>query len=317
MLLSEAIKALCVATRADGRSPRTVQAYHEKLGYLVDFLGDVRIEEVTIHDLRRYIADLMDRQTRWADHPHHAEVEGGLSPFTIASRVRALKRLFNWLEAEEILQQNPARRIKTPEPKRQDPKGIARQDLLALLNTTAGGSVIDLRDRAILYFLADTGCRIQGLCGLRVQDVDLVRGLAVVREKGDKTRLVPFTRTTAQVLQDWLRVRPQDRGPTLFVGLGNRAKDEITSNGVAKMLKQRAKRAGVEGPVNPHAFRHAFARDFILHGGDLGTLSDLLGHTSVVVTKAYYGIFTVGELQRKHQQHSPIAQMFEDSDDGK
>ena len=67
MLLSEAIEALCVATRADGRSPRTVQAYREKLRYLVDFLGDVRIEEVTTHDLRRYIADLMDRQTRWAD----------------------------------------------------------------------------------------------------------------------------------------------------------------------------------------------------------------------------------------------------------
>lgn len=319
MLLSEAIEALCTATRADGRTPRTVQSYRQKLTPLVDFLGgDTPVESITVDDLRSYVVHLRDKSTLYAGHPTHEERKGSLSLFTIASHVRALKRLFNWLTEEGRIESNPAQRIRTPRPERRKPKGIAKQDLLALLATAEGGSVIDLRDRAIMFFLADTGCRLGGLCGLNVQDVDLGKKLAILIEKGEKTRFVPFTRTTAKALQDWLEVRPQDKGPTLFVGLGNRAKDEVTPNGVAKMLKQRAKRAGVTGPVNPHAFRHAFARDYLLHGGDLGTLADLLGHSTVLVTKQFYGIFTVSELQRKHQEHSPIAQIFEDDgDEGK
>jgi len=52
------------------------------------------------------------------------------------------------------------------------------------------------------------------------------------------------------------------------------------------MLKRRAKRAGVQGRSNPHAFRHAFAREYLMSGGDLATLYQLMGHGSVKVTKA-------------------------------
>lgn len=144
MLISEAIEALLIATRADGRSSRMVESYRQKLAPLVAFLGNVSVSDVTTDDLRRFIAHLMDRETLYADHPHHREQAGSLSPFTIASHVRATKWLFNFCEAEGILETNPARRIKTPQPKRQEPKGIAWEDFVALLRMTDGGSVIDL-----------------------------------------------------------------------------------------------------------------------------------------------------------------------------
>ena len=316
MLLTEAIEALCIATRVNGRSARTVESYRQKLMPLLTFVGNVPVEMITVDDLQRYIADLMDPRTLYAGHPSHRQVEGTLSPFTVASHVRACRRLFNWLVEEDRIETSPMRRIRTPQPKRREPKGIIRQDFLALLETTEGGSLDDLRDRAIIFFLADTGCRVGGLCGLQVQDVNLGDRLAVLTEKGEKTRLVPFTKTTVQAIQDWLEVRPQDKGPALFVGLGNRAKDTLSRNGVETMLKRRAKRAGITGPVNPHAFRHGFARDFLLDGGDLGTLADLLGHTSVLVTKEFYGIFTIQELQVKHDRHSPVAQIFRDIEEG-
>ena len=61
--------------------------------------------------------------------------------------------------------------------------------------------------------------------------------------------------------------------------------------------------------MNAHAFRHGFARHYILSGGDLATLADLLGHSTVAVTKDYYAVFTLRELRRKHSQHSPLAQL--------
>ena len=61
MLLSEAIEALAIATIADGRSLATATAYRSKLAQLVAFLGDMAIDQVTVNDLRRYVADLRSR----------------------------------------------------------------------------------------------------------------------------------------------------------------------------------------------------------------------------------------------------------------
>ncbi|MFN2271461.1 MAG: hypothetical protein ACK2US_11530, partial [Anaerolineae bacterium] len=93
MKLSEAIDALCIATRADGRSSRTVGSYRQKLKPLLAFLGDIDVGEISIGDLRRYVAHLMDLQARYVDHPTRRQREGGLSPFTVSSRIRAFKRL--------------------------------------------------------------------------------------------------------------------------------------------------------------------------------------------------------------------------------
>ena len=292
MTLTEAIRALIVATQANGRSPRTVAAYREKLGHLVTYLGDVAVESITVDDLRAFVADQMGR----------------LSPFTVASRVGAMKRLFNWLESEGRIEVNPGRRIKRPRPQRREPKAISLDDVRALLATAKGDTLADVRDRAMILFLFDTGCRAGGLCGLRLDDLHLEAGLALVYEKGGKSRFVMFTPQTGAALRAWLAVRPEG-GQSVFVGL--KRKTALTPSGVWQMLQRRAERAGVEGASNTHAFRHGFARFYLLDGGDLGTLADILGHSSVEVTKAYYGVFTFQELQEKHRRHSPIAKMFE------
>jgi len=302
MRLSEAIDALALATQANGKSPETVKAYREKLGYLLETLGDVAIEAVTVQHLRGYVAGQLARAQ-----------SGELSPFTVAGRVRALKRLFNFLVEEGTLEANPARRIKTPRPRRVLPKGIAHRDLVRLLESTEAGGVLDLRDRAIMLFLADTGARLGGLCGLRLGDLDLEARRAVVTEKGEKSRAVYFLAMTAAALGAWLQVRPEVESGAVFLSMdrwGN-AGGPITGVTVARMLARRAARVGIEGKVNPHSFRHAFARDFLMSGGDLGALSDLLGHSAVLVTKEFYGVLTGEDLRRKHAQYSPVKWLTE------
>jgi len=293
MRLSKAIDELAIATRAEGRSPRTVKAYREKLGHLVRALGDPPIEAVTVGNLRRFLAAQRDK---------------GLSEFTIKSRVRAFKRLWNFAEAEGIITDNLAQRIKTPAPKRETPKGIEWGDFVTLLETTEPGDVIDLRDRAIILFLADTGCRVGGLCGLELGKLDLGRLRAEVTEKRGKPRFVFFQESTARALAAWLEMRPEDKGPWVFVGLTPKSK-QMSAHTVGKMLKRRGERAGCEGPVNAHSFRHGFARSYLTAGGDLGTLSNILGHSSVAVTVEYYAIFNADELQRQHAKFSPVAKL--------
>lgn len=282
-----------------------MKSYREKLGHLVRFLGDVDAGNITAHDLRRWVADMRDRPTIYADHPTHQEQARPLSPFTVNTRTKAMRRLFRWLALEGVLEFDPSERIDARKPKREAPKGISEADIVALL-AACGDDLVGRRDRAAILFLLDSGCRAGGLCGALVEDLDLEAGRALVHEKGQKERYVMFLEATRRALADWLEIKPQ--GEHVFTGL--RGKGELSPNGLWQALNRRARKAGIEGPVSVHNFRHTFARHYLLNGGDLGTLAQILGHTDVRTTIEYYAIYTVNELQEKHRQHSPVAKLF-------
>jgi integrase/recombinase XerD len=307
--LSEAIEALAIATAVDGRAERTVQGYREKLATLLDFLGDVDVATVTLDQLRAFVASLMGERTLWPGDAHKAR-RGRLSPYSVMGYVRHVKRLFSWLTAEGHLQSNPAARLRVPKPRERHVKAIAPDDLLALLRTTEGDTAIDRRDRALILLLVDTGARAGGVCGLRLGDLDLDALTARVTEKGGRTRTVYYSALTAAALRAWLEVRPADRGEWLFTGLRERDAERVTPNGLRTMLARRARRAGVTGRCNPHSFRHGFAVAYLMDGGDLASLSALLGHSGITVTADYYARFTPDQLQQKHAAHSPVLRML-------
>ena len=298
MLLTQAVDLLCMATRANGLSERTEENYREKAQYLVHFLGDVEVESITVDDLRRWVVSLRDSD---------------LSPFTVRSYVRHVKRVFNFLEDEGRLEVNPAKGIKLSKAtKNKRTRAISDEDILALLEATEGDRNIDQRDKAIILLLADSGCRAGGVCGLRLEDLDLEQKEAFVVEKGEAGSYIMFTDVTAQAILDWLAVRPGGKGEWLFVSFGS--KNALSTNTLRQMLIRRGRKAGVTGPHNPHAFRHAFAINYLMNGGDLASLADILGHSDVEVTRRYYSRFTRRQLREKHARHSPIAQMFGNED---
>lgn len=312
MILRDAIERLCTATIADGRSPRTVADYRQKLGMMAAFLGpDTDVASIEGDDLRRFVASLRQRDARYLDHAYRDPVAGPLSPATVAGIVRAVKRLFGFLASDGILASNPARALRTPKlAKGTEPKAASLDDFLAMLAATAGADPAHVRDRALLLFLADTGARVGGLVGLRLADLELDHGRAWVTEKGDRRRAVYLTEETVKALRAWLAVRPagQSNGAAVFVALeGNHR--PLTREGVTQILRRLKKRAGIEGPANPHAFRHAFAREYLKSGGDLASLSDLLGHSDISVTANSYAVFLPSELQERHRRFSPVAQL--------
>lgn len=317
MMLSEAVELLVNATLADGRSERTAESYAAALAALVDFLGaDRAVEGVTIADLRAYVARLRGQGVRYAAHPGRAPVPGGLAAATIASRVRAVKRLFRFLEDEGAIVGNPARRLLQPRPGRGvQPKAITAEDLRLLLAATGGADVMQRRDRAVVLFLADTGCRAGGLAGLRLGDLSLDRLQAQVTEKGQKTRLVYFSPVTAAALAAWLEARPESASEHVFLNL-RRPGEGLTANGLKELLRRLGKKAGCKGPHNAHAFRHGFARAFLQSGGNLSHLADLLGHSSVLTTWASYAIFNTEELGRIHAQHNPLLHYYLNTPEG-
>ena len=277
------------------------------LGSLLNELGNVDVTEITITDLRNWRKKVFSRQTRYGG--HRPQKDGELSPATKQGYIRALRRFFKWMTEEGIVENDLGQRMKLPPLPSQPPKAVDLADLEKLIKVAQESCS---RDLAIVYFLADTGCRVGGLCSLTMDRLFLHERKAEVREKGrggyGKSRWVYFGADTHHALVDYLAERPYDKGNTVFLG----RQGPLLSNGVYQILKRLAKKAGITGRFNPHAFRHAAARSWLRSGGNLSVVSQLLGHSSVLVTSQFYARWADNELQSWHNRLSPFNSANED-----
>jgi integrase/recombinase XerD len=253
------------------------------------------VADVTTQDLREYIAWLRDQT--------HAKSGEKLSDSTVNSYIRGLHRFFAWC-ADEYACPNPMKRIAFPKEKPMKPKAIDLDDLKAML-AECKEDFRGIRNRAMMLFLIDTGCRVGGLVGLNREDVDLSARYATVTEKGNKTRRVRFSQSTSEALQAWLALRFETGYEGLYVFYSYPECQQLTTDGVRVILSKLGKLARVQGRVNPHSFRHAFAREYLIAGGDLATLSLLMGHTLPQTTVNSYARFTEQELAERFDQFAP------------
>jgi site-specific recombinase XerD len=291
LTLEGAVGLFMTAMKAEGLKPETLTWYQHRLRRFVETNGKLEVTEITLEDVREYMA--------WVQ-------ESEYSAHTRFTLVRVVRRLFKWLFEERKIDDNFYRRIKLPKLPQPTPKAIEMAEVRAIL-ACCGDNRGGLRDRAIVLFLLDTGCRVGGLCRLKVSDLDFEHLRASLFEKGEKARMALFGAKTAEALAAWMNARPFPGVEAVFTSL--REPRALTPNGVIQLLKRYKKRAGLHGRINPHAFRHAFAREYILNGGDLASVSEMMGHTQIAVTKQFYAVFQAEELREKHDRFSPVSRL--------
>lgn len=215
-----------------------------------------------------------------------------ISRFTLANYLRVWRHFFRYLHVEGLIQANPCAKLPRLRIPPKTPAAISEVDIQQLLKISKHSKHPE-RDYALLCILADTGARVGGIAGLLIQDIDLDRRRAIVREKGrggKKERLVFFSLQTANAIREWLKVRPESKeDQRLFL---------LKESGIYQVLERLAARAEIKGRWNPHSFRHAFARRMLAKGMSIGIVSQLLGHSSVQVTIDFYGRFSNDELQQ-------------------
>ncbi len=159
----------------------------------------------------------------------------------------------------------------------------------------------DLRDRAFLITLADTGLRVHEACALRRGDIDWNEGRAVIIGKGNKQAVVRFSQRSMKALRDYLTARAQVDGATsrqltalpLFArhdkGAGKKIKAITTATGrniVAERVNQILGPEAV-GTITPHSFRHYFVTRVLQASGNLKLAQELARHTNIAVTQRY------------------------------
>lgn len=285
MNMMEAVAGF-LTMKAGHIAPGTLALYRRYLCALVRHVGDVDTANVTARVFNGYLSQL---------------VVDGYSPYTIRGTHSVMRVFWAYLVAVGAAPSNVAREVPFIRPPRKLPKAISDRDLTRVLARLPDEPI---QYRAIVLFLADTGCRVGGLCGLSLDEVELPKHRALVFEKDKRQRWVYFTDCTALALSAHLDERPRVRHSFVF---STKWGNPYTPRAVYATLDRIGKRAGVTGRVNPHSFRHAFARTFLQNGGNLAALARLLGHSpGSPITAQYYAVWDDRELAEIHDRYSPL-----------
>lgn len=290
-----------------GKNNETKKTYRVKLAQLVRFAGGRKITSELIKQFEH------DLKTRTRHKRGYRIVEGGLSPYTIKSIMQTVRHFCRWLFDNGHIAENIHKRIKIVSPPPPLPKAIDSSVVIDLVKSARDNSSDDwerARNVAIMYYLRDTGGRVGGLCRVDVSSVNLDDGTVETVEKGRNVKLY-INAPTVSAIRAWLVHRASMHPLTNHLFISKRTKQGMTRQAILRMLNRLAERAGVQGRVNPHAWRHAFARDFLKNGGELSQLAGLMNHSTIWVTSNYYARWNDRELHDAHANKSPINQIQE------
>jgi site-specific recombinase XerD len=213
---------------------------------------------------------------------------------TLRTHWVGLNRFLGWLVVEGELDANPMDGMRKPPLPEVPVPVITDEELKAWIaacrvKTGKNGAFRALRDEAILRSLLDCGTRVSELCGWTVegeQHVDLDNEMVLVHGKGAKVRPVYFGVRTARALDKYKRARARSSWAHLNAWwIGERG--AMSVDGIRDVLKVRGEIAVIQGKLNPHRFRHTFAHDFMLSGGDSQDLKRLAGWSSDAMLARY------------------------------
>lgn len=241
---------------------------------------------------------------RWGNERMNKKVSAG----TVATYHRILRTFFLWLVEEEIIPASPMATIAAPTDRPDDIQPFTHAETNRLLEA-AHQSPHRARDEALLLFLLDTGVRATEICTILIGDLDMTMRTASVLGKGGKRRQVPFGRRAGKALWNYLKGRPQAKHLPVFTGVGgHKAGEPMTRSGVTQLIARLGDGANIQARCSAHTFRHTFAINFLMNGGNQMTLMQILGHTDVKMT-ARYVHFSQANVAEQHRKFSPADNM--------
>jgi len=291
-LLTTQLNAFLLSCRVDGLAPATLKNYQYQLGRFVKFCGprtniinDINI--INAQQIRLFLLKL--RETN--------------SPISVGDYYKSIKRFFNWLVDEGLLEKTPMQNIKPPKKVVKIIRPFSRQDINNLLLLVTSNHFVDLRNKAIILMFLDTGLRLSELAGVQLADVNFDQETINVMGKGARERVVRIGKTVQKALLRYLLTRHDDY-PCLWVTEEGRP---LSVAGVQIAIKKLCHRAQItDAKPGPHTFRHTFATQALLNGASEREVQNLLGHSSQKMTQQYTATITSEHAVKGHRRFSPV-----------
>ncbi len=323
----EAIDAWLEWLEGRGRSDRTLEAYGMALRRLHKFLqqdGQALLD-----------ADVQQLELFTGIHLHRM----GVVARSRVPYISAVKGFFAWAAARKIIRRSPASELSHPVAAKPLPNTISLENAERLMWAPDMGTLIGIRDAAMLALLIGCGLRVSGLVGLNEGDLQPVQINRVARltvrvtEKGGKTRILPVPKEAEMLLRVYLaheELGQVDRNVdvkkgkssvvdrVLFISVRStklsadqhRGEERrLTRKAVHDMIQRYGRRLGIPAEqLHPHALRHLFGTELTESDVSLASTQDLMGHADPKSTAVYIQL-----AQRRRaqiiDQHAPLSKM--------
>ena len=264
-----------------GRAANTVASYRRDIVAASGWLATqgLTLETATSAGLEAYVSGLL--------------AEGGAAS-SAARRLAALRTFYRWMANEGLVSVDPTLALEGVRVPAGVPKPLSADDTDLLLAAVVGDDAEAVRDRALLEFLYATGARVSEVCGLDMDDLDLVGSVVRLFGKGSKERVVPVGSVAVAALRTWLEDGRRQLTPDRWRSGSDRNAVFLTNTG-RRLNRQKAwdivrsagRRAGLGDDLSPHVLRHTCATHMLEHGADLRIVQEMLGHASISTTQVY------------------------------
>ncbi len=255
-----------------GLSQNTLDAYSGDLKRFAAYAEKRRAEEIDPDTILDYIYGLKNK---------------GYSEPAIARALTAVKGFFIFLSRGNKTESNPFENMEAFKLHKKIPSVLSEKDIEKMLSAPDVSKNTGVRDRAMLELFYSAGIRVSELVNIEITDINLEEKVIRCFGKGAKERLVPVGYYVAETISDYLLRRDElkkDFSPYLFL---TRNGKKFTRQGVWKMVKNYAKKAGVNKNIYPHIFRHSFATHLLAGGANLRSVQEMLGHADISTTQIY------------------------------
>ena len=263
---------LVFVSQVKNLSENTTKSYQRDLKKLCLFLKSLKITDytdVSMDICSAWIGDLFSQNN---------------NPRSIQRHLSSAKGFFRFLKKNDLIAASPFELVTAPKSASNLPEVLTPEDVEQLLNFKPS-SLIEIRDLAIVEMMYSSGLRVSETVNINVSDFEEGMSFLRVLGKGSKTRLVPIGRFAISAINNWLSERDKIVSNTDALFLNSKGA-RLTVRSVQLRLKKMALKQGLP-PIHPHMLRHSFATHMLESSGDLRTIQELLGHSSLSTTQIY------------------------------
>ena len=271
-ILNDIKEYLIFVSQVKNLSKNTTSAYERDLKKLAKFINDLNLSnysEINNEICSAWIGNLYSQDN---------------NPRSIQRHLSSAKGFFRFLKKNNLIESSPFELVSAPKSPSNLPEVLSPEDVEQLLNFKPS-NLIEIRDMAIVELMYSSGLRVSETVNINIGDFEEDMTFLRILGKGAKTRIVPLGKFAVNAINNWIIERDKilTKSDALFL---NSKGARLSIRSVQLRLKKMATKQGLP-PIHPHMLRHSFATHMLESSGDLRTIQELLGHSSLSTTQIY------------------------------
>ena len=271
-ILNDIKEYLIFISQVKNLSKNTTSAYERDLKKLAKFINDLNLSnysEINNEICSAWIGNLYSQDN---------------NPRSIQRHLSSAKGFFRFLKKNNLIESSPFELVSAPKSPSNLPEVLSPEDVEQLLNFKPS-NLIEIRDMAIVELMYSSGLRVSETVNINIGDFEEDMTFLRILGKGAKTRIVPLGKFAVNAINNWIIERDKilTKSDALFL---NSKGARLSIRSVQLRLKKMATKQGLP-PIHPHMLRHSFATHMLESSGDLRTIQELLGHSSLSTTQIY------------------------------